>query len=55
MSSEFYALTLPAHDPNAPRPRGLLPVPPEVAEAVAREQVRMQPGFTDDYAKQPRD
>jgi hypothetical protein len=55
MSSEIYDLTLPAHDPNIPKPRGLLPVPPEVAEAVAREQARMQPNFTDEYAKQSRD
>ena len=47
MSSEVYDLTLPAHDPNASRPRGLLPVLPKVAEAVAREQARMQPYFTD--------
>jgi hypothetical protein len=51
MSSEIYDLTLPAHDPNFPKPRGLLPVPPQVKEGVAREQARLQPYFTDEYAK----
>ena len=32
MFSEIHKLTLPAHDPNAPKPRGLLPVRPEVDE-----------------------
>jgi hypothetical protein len=32
--------TLPAHDPNFPKPRGLLPVPPEIEETVAREEAR---------------
>ena len=27
---------MPAHDPNFPKPRGLLPVPPEVADFIAR-------------------
>ena len=39
MSSEIIELTLPAHDPAAPKPLGLLPVPPEVEEAVAEEEV----------------
>jgi hypothetical protein len=30
--------TLPAHDPTFVKPRGLLPVPPEVAEFVARDE-----------------
>lgn len=55
MASEFIDLTLPAHDPNFPKPRGLLPVPPEVEEDVAREQARLQPDFTDEYAKRVRD
>jgi hypothetical protein len=55
MATEFTDLTLPAHDPNFPKPRGLLPVPPEVEEDVAREQARLQPYFTDDYAKRARD
>ena len=33
--------TLPAHDPNFPKPRGLLPVPPEVTEDVARTDARL--------------
>lgn len=33
-------LTLPAHDPNYPKPRGLLPVPPEIEDTVAREEAR---------------
>jgi hypothetical protein len=41
MSSEFIDLTLPAHDPSFPKPRGLLPVPQEIEEAVAREEARI--------------
>src|SRR5207248_2272703 len=41
MSSELIDLTLPAHDPSFPKPRGLLPVPPEIEEAVAREEARI--------------
>jgi hypothetical protein len=55
MASEFTELTLPAHDPSFPEPRGLLPVPPEVDQAVARQQARLQPYFTDESAKQVRD
>jgi hypothetical protein len=55
MSSEIIDLTLPAHDPTFPKPRGLLPVPPEVEEAIARDQARLQPYFTDEYAKRARD
>jgi hypothetical protein len=55
MSSEIDDLALPAHDPNFPKPRGLLPVPPEVEEDVAREQARLQPYFTEEYAKRARD
>ncbi len=55
MASEIFDSTLPAHDPMAPKPRGLLPVPPEVEAAVAEEQVRLQPYFTDEYAKRTRD
>ena len=49
-------------DENNPRycgplakPRGLLPVPPEIAEQVSREQAAQQPYYTDDYAKLTRD
>jgi hypothetical protein len=38
MASELIDETLPAHDPNFPKPRGLLVVPPEVAEQVADEE-----------------
>jgi hypothetical protein len=38
-----------------PKPRGLLPVPPEIAEEVCREQAAEQPSYTDDYAKLTRD
>jgi hypothetical protein len=41
MSSKLIDLTLPAHDPNFPKPRGLLPVPPEIAESVAQEEARI--------------
>lgn len=55
MSSEIIDLTLPAHDPTIPKPRGLLPVPPEIAEWIASEQARLQPYYTNEYAKQSRD
>jgi hypothetical protein len=38
-----------------PKPRGLLPVPPDIAEEVTREQALQQPYYTDDYAKLTRD
>jgi hypothetical protein len=38
MYDRFIDTTLPAHDPTFVKPRGLLPVPPEVAESVARHQ-----------------
>ena len=41
MSSELYDLTFPAHDPTIPKPRGLLPVPKWVEEAVDREDRRI--------------
>jgi hypothetical protein len=41
MSSELIDRTLPAHDPSSPKPRGLLPVPQEIQEAVAREEARI--------------
>jgi hypothetical protein len=37
------------------KPRGLLPVPPEVAEEVSREQAAHQPNYSDEYAKLTRD
>ncbi len=41
MSSETVDLTLPANGTGIPAPRGLLPVPPEVEETVAREEARL--------------
>jgi hypothetical protein len=41
MASDLIDWTIPAHDPNFPKPRGLLPVPPEVAESVARSEARL--------------
>jgi hypothetical protein len=38
-----------------PKPRGLLPVPPEIAEEIARDQASFQPKYSDDYAKLTRD
>jgi hypothetical protein len=48
MPNPFIELTHPAYDATAPRPRGLLPVPPAVRELVAREEarVRQQHGVT---------
>jgi len=47
--------TNPRYRGPLPKPRGLLPVPPEIAEEVAREQAAEQPNYTDDYAKLTRD
>jgi hypothetical protein len=55
MAQEFTDISLPAHDPNFPKPRGLLPVPPEVEDDIAREQARLQLDFTEEYAKLVRD
>ena len=41
MASDLIDLTIPAHDPKFPKPRGLLPVPPEVAESAARSEARL--------------
>ena len=38
MASDLLDWTLPAHDPNFPKPRGLLAVPPEVAESLATRE-----------------
>ncbi len=38
MSGRLIDETLPAHDPTFVKPRGLLTVPPEVAEFVARDE-----------------
>ena len=41
MSGHIIDLSLPAHDPNFPKPRGLIPVPPQVAEQVADMEARI--------------
>ena len=41
MPGSFIDLSAPAFNPATPKPRGLLPVPPEVAEEVAREEARI--------------
>jgi len=41
MSSEIVDLTLPAHDPSFPKPRGLLAVPQEIEATVAHEEARI--------------
>ena len=53
MEVHFIDHTLPAHHPNFPKPRGLLPVPPEIAEEIARDQAALP--FSDEYAKRTRD
>jgi hypothetical protein len=35
MADHIIDAALPAHDPTVPKPRGLLPVPPEVTESLA--------------------
>jgi hypothetical protein len=41
MAHDLIDLTLPAHDPNFPKPRGLLPVPSEIAGNVARMEAQL--------------
>jgi hypothetical protein len=41
MSSEIIDRASPARDPSVSKPRGLLTVPPEVEETVAREEERV--------------
>ena len=38
MCDRLIDTTLPAHDPTFVKPRGLLPVPPKLAELVARDE-----------------
>ena len=40
---------------SLPKPRGPLPVPPEIADEVSREQAAQQRDYTEDYAKLTRD
>jgi hypothetical protein len=46
--SEIIDANAPAHNPATPRPHGLLPVPTEVEEFVAREKARLAAYFTDE-------
>jgi len=43
--------TNPRYRGPLPKPRGILPVPPEIAEEVSREQAAHQPYYTDEYAQ----
>ena len=43
--------TNPRYSGPLPKPRGLLPVPPEIAEEISRDQTAHQPYYTDAYAK----
>ena len=54
MSSEICDLTLPAHDPNITKPRGLLPVPPFVEGSIAQDRARMEQYYTDEFAQKCR-
>jgi hypothetical protein len=55
MASDLVDRNAPRYHGPLPKPRGLLSVPPEVAEEVARDQGMHQPYYTDDYAKLIRD
>jgi len=55
MSSQFIDINAPRYSGSLPKPRGLLPVPTEVAQAVSQEQARLQPNCTDVYATSVRD
>lgn len=41
MADHIIDTALPAHDPSVPKPRGLLPVPPEVAEQIAAYEAEL--------------
>lgn len=41
MAEHIIDTALPAHDPTVPKPRGLLPVPPEVAESIAAYEAEL--------------
>jgi hypothetical protein len=42
MADHIIDLALPAHNPNIPKPRGLLAIPPEVAKQVAATEARLE-------------
>ena len=58
-SLPMYARIIDENNPRyhgpLPKPRGLLAVPPEIADKVAREQAAHQPNYSDAYAKLTRD
>jgi hypothetical protein len=45
----------PRYRGKLPKPRGLLPVPPEIAQEVSRDQAAHKPKYADGYAKMTRD
>jgi hypothetical protein len=51
MATSFTDETAPRHRGPLPPPRGLLPIPAEIQERVAQDQARLQPFYTDDYAR----
>ena len=53
MVAQFVEENAPRYHGPLPKPRGLLPVPPEIAEEVAQEQVTYR--FADSYARLIRD
>jgi hypothetical protein len=55
MSDRFIDQSNPRYGGPLPKPRGLLPVPREIAEQVSREQAARQPNYTDEYARLTRD
>jgi hypothetical protein len=55
MSTEIIETNAPAGDPATPKPRGLLPVPAEVEEVVAREKARLAPYMNDEAERRTRD
>jgi hypothetical protein len=55
MVTQIVEENAPRYHGPLPKPRGLLPVPPEIADEVTREQAVHQPPFTDAYAKLLRD
>ena len=45
----------PHYSDPLPKPRGLLPVPPEITDELSRVQAAHQLRFSDEYAKSTRD
>src|SRR5712692_6101153 len=51
MSTRFIDPAAPRYHGPLPPPRGLLPLPAEFKEQVAKDQARLQPYYTNEYAK----